>query len=743
MESILAELNEEQRKAVEHINGPSLIIAGAGSGKTRVLTTRIAYLVYKGIDPFNILALTFTNKAAKEMRHRIQSIIGPEAKNLWMGTFHSVFARILRVEATKIGYPSNFTIYDTDDSKNLLKNIIKEEELDPKLYKPGFVLNRISSAKNSFIKPKQYIENEEIMSEDYASGRPKLGELYIKYTQRCFKAGALDFDDLLLKTYELLNQFPDVVNKYQHFFKYILIDEFQDTNLVQYYIVKKLAASHRNLSVVGDDAQSIYSFRGANIKNILNFEKDYPEIQIFKLEQNYRSTKVIVNASDNIIKNNKYQLNKNLWTANDLGSKIKLIRATTENEEGYQIASAIAVEKLRNQLDYNDVVILYRTNAQSRAFEEALRRLSIPYRIVGGLSFYQRKEIKDLLAYFRFVINPQDEESLRRIINFPARGIGDTTFAKIRVWAEDNSISLWETLENIKSFPLSTRLQNAVESFVAIIKSFRIDIENKNAFEAAKDIAKNSGILRLLFDDKSIEGIGRYENLQTLLGAIQEFTEREDIEDKSLGVFLQDVALLTDADTSKDDEDKVTLMTVHSAKGLEFSLVFVVGLEENLFPSQLSLNSRDDIEEERRLFYVAITRAEKILYLSFANSRFKWGNLIFCEPSRFLDEIDPSYIEYGQVQEKVKEKRANVIAKSSVKPIKKTIASKPLPKNESFKAEDISGILIGMKVEHERFGIGTVAELDGDGPNKKAVIDFGVNGQKQILLRFAKMRIVR
>lgn len=747
MEDFLQVLNDEQRKAVMHTQGPSLVIAGAGSGKTRVLTTRIAYLISQGVDPFNILALTFTNKASREMRDRIQSMIGSEAKNIWMGTFHSVFAKILRVEAAKLGYPNNFTIYDTDDSKNLVKTIIKEENLDKKMYKPSYVYHRISSAKNSFMSPRKYLENEEIMSEDYANGRPKLGELYLKYVQRCYKAGAMDFDDLLLKTHELLEKFPDALNKYQHFFKHVLIDEFQDTNLVQYYIVKRISASHRNLTVVGDDAQSIYSFRGANIQNILHFERDYPELKVFKLEQNYRSTQNIVKASDNIIKNNRHQLPKNLWTSNPEGNKIKLLKADTENEEGQLVAQSIVAEKARYNLNNSDVAILYRTNAQSRAFEEALRRMGVAYRIYGGLSFYQRKEIKDILAYFRFVLNPADEEALRRIINYPARGIGDTSLAKIRVFAQESDASMWEVIQNIKQFAISSRIVNAVSDFAALIKSFQIDVQKYDAFEAASLIAKGSGIAKLLFEDRSIEGISRHENLQNLLSAIKEFTEREDLEDKSLGMFLQDVALLTDADQDTDDEDKVTLMTVHAAKGLEFSLVFVVGLEEELFPSQMSSNTRDDLEEERRLFYVAVTRAEKLLYLSYASSRFRWGQLIFSEPSRFLDEINPSFIDYGFISKPKPVTRPasnyQVKPKSSFKPINRKIVKKPTPPaNPNFVPDDTSSLKEGMIVTHERFGRGNVLDVSGEGSNKKASIKFDV-GVKQILLRFAKMKIIK
>ncbi len=745
MDKILAQLNDQQRLAVEHTEGPSLVIAGAGSGKTRVLTTRIAYLISKGLDPFNILALTFTNKASREMRERIESMVGSEAKNLWMGTFHSVFARILRVEADKIGYPRNFTIYDTDDAKSLIKRIIKEEELDPKVYKHSFVYNRISSAKNSLIKPREYLEDPEIQSEDISTGRPKLGEIYRLYVSRCFKSGALDFDDLLLKTYDLINDNPAVLNKYQHLFRYVLIDEFQDTNLVQYLIVKKLVASSRNLTVVGDDAQSIYSFRGANIKNILNFEKDYPELTVFKLEQNYRSTQNIVKASDNIIKKNKYQLPKNLWTSNPNGNKIFLLRADSENDEGNQVAGLIMDTKRKGQFSNEDFVILYRTNAQSRAFEEALRRLGLPYRIVGSLSFYQRKEIKDILAYFRYSLNTSDEESLRRIINYPARGIGNVTMDKLTVLAKENDTTIWDILCKIKNHGFSARIANKINEFTFMIKHFGIEIEEKNALEAAKTIAKQSGILQLLFEDKTVEGMARYDNLQTLFSAIQDFTEREDETEKNLGIFLQEISLLTDADTKNnknEDEERITLMTVHSAKGLEFPVVFVVGMEENLFPSQLSMNAREDIEEERRLFYVAVTRAKDKLYLSYATTRFRWGNLIFCEPSRFLDEIDSVYLDFTQVGKPANKEYSPRSKPFEPKVVVRKPMMKPVPKaNPDFVPEKIVLLNPGDKVEHERFGLGEVISTEGQGDNLKALILFKGFGKKNILLKFAKLRL--
>ena len=742
MNDLLSELNEQQRQAVENFDGPSLIIAGAGSGKTRVLTARIAFIVEQGIDPFRILALTFTNKAAKEMRIRIEKMVGKEARNIWMGTFHSVFARILRSEALKLGYPQNFSIYDTDDSKSLVRSIVNEAQLDVKLYKPSFVYNRISLSKNNFISPRQYLENEEIMSEDLASGRSKLGELYLKYTQRCFKAGAMDFDDLLLKTYELLENFPEALLKYQHHFNFVLIDEFQDTNMVQYQIVKKLSAAHRNLCVVGDDAQSIYSFRGATIKNILNFEKDYPELKIFKLEQNYRSTQTIVSASGNVIGKNKMQLHKNLWTSNQAGSKIRVIRSNSENDEGFLVAQSIANEKQGSSYTNSDFVILYRTNAQSRAFEESFRRFSIPYRIVGGLSFYQRKEIKDLLAYYRLVFNQKDEEALKRVINYPGRGIGDTTFAKMVVFASENNCTIWDIIANIGEFPVTARFREAINDFALLIKSFMVVAAQKDAYEAALYIAKETGILKLLYEDKSIEGISRYDNVQNMLSAVKEFTARQDIQDKSLMAFLQEVALLTDMDMSESGEDRVTMMTIHSAKGLEFPVVYVVGMEENLFPSQMSMGSREELEEERRLFYVALTRAREKAYLTYALSRYRWGSMIYCEPSRFLEEVGDGFVEFSEPEAKYKSFEPAKKEIPAYNYIKKKITSNFLA-SKDFEAGDTSKIQAGMMVEHEKFGFGNVMSVEGPDNNRKVTINFHQAGTKQILLRYAKMRIIK
>jgi DNA helicase II / ATP-dependent DNA helicase PcrA len=733
-------LNDPQRQAVLYTEGPAMIIAGAGSGKTRVLTYRIAHLISKGVDPFNILALTFTNKAAKEMRQRIEKVVGPEARNLWMGTFHSVFAKILRSEADKIGYPRSFTIYDTDDSKTLLRNIVKEMNLDEKLYKPGMVLGRISAAKNKLISVQQYLNDPLIRADDEAALRPKIGTIYQTYYNRCFKAGAMDFDDLLFNTNVLFKEHVDALNKYQHIFKYVMVDEYQDTNYSQYLITRKLAARNRNICVVGDDAQSIYAFRGADIQNILNFERDYPELEVFKLEQNYRSTKNIVHAANSVIKNNKAQLRKDVFSDNEEGPLIEVLKAQSDNEEGKLVANSIFEEKMNNHLSFNDFAILYRTNAQSRAMEEALRRLNIKYRIIGGLSFYQRKEIKDLIAYLRLTVNPNDEQALRRVINYPKRGIGDTTIAKLVVTAEETNHSIWEVASNATSM-LGGRVGMAIEDFAIKIRSFAVIAGKNDAFDAATYIAKHSGVVEDLYADKSIEGLARYENLQELLNGIKEFVDDPENEDKTLEAFLQNVALLSDADTkNQEDHEAVTLMTIHSAKGLEFRNVYIVGMEENLFPSQMMLNSRADLEEERRLFYVAITRAEKRLTLSYATSRYQWGNLRSCEKSRFVDEIDQKFISFmagegGSVFEKVLKRKSNLIQP----PVRKTVNSYTPPAD--FEPSDTSGLQEGMRVEHPKFGFGVVAKMDTQGNSPKAIISFDEAGEKTLLLSFAKLKI--
>ena len=755
----LAGLNPSQRAAVEQTEGPVMIVAGAGSGKTRVITYRVAHLIQKRVDPFNILVLTFTNKAAKEMRERIMKVVGSEAKNIWMGTFHSIFARILRVEAELIGYPKNFTIYDTDDTKSLLRAILKEMNLDDKLYNVNHVYGRISSAKNNLISPQEYNKNEALLAEDRENGRPQMGQIYMTYAQRCYRAGAMDFDDLLFKTNVLLNKYPETLYKYQHQFKYLMVDEYQDTNFSQYLIVKRLAAVNENICVVGDDAQSIYAFRGANIQNILNFQKDYPDVRVFKLEQNYRSTKTIVNAANSIIANNKNQLEKNVFSENEDGDKIKVARAFSDNEEGKIVAEAILQEKSLKSLNFKAFAILYRTNAQSRAMEEALRKLNIPYKLYGGTSFYQRKEIKDLIAYFRLTYNPNDEEALKRVINYPRRGIGDTTVEKIMVAADRNQYRLWDVVVNAQMF-LDGRSATSVSNFATMVQSFQAVGNNSNAFDTAMHIAQHSGILKDLYEDKSVEGLARYENIQELLNGIKEFSEREDIEQKSLDVFLQDVALLTNDDNDKDpNADTVSLMTIHASKGLEFPVVFIVGLEENLFPSQLSLNSRSELEEERRLFYVAVTRAEKKLHLSYATSRYRWGTLNNCEPSRFIDELNPSYLdidfnsrnssgpsEGGFKSERLawQTKEKDTFSKPKPKMVKTTsILPKAHVPTAGFAPSDTSNLQVGMEVEHERFGFGKVVNLEGIKNDTKATIFFKELGQKQLLLKFAKLRIVQ
>lgn len=814
--SYIDELNPAQREAVLASDGPVMIIAGAGSGKTRVLTYRIAHLIDKGVDPFNILSLTFTNKAAREMKERISKIVGhTNAKNIWMGTFHSIFAKILRYEAEKLGYPSNFTIYDTDDSKSVIKEILKQYNLDEKVYKPGLVLNRISDAKNKLISAAQYANNPITQAEDQSSNKPLLGQVFVAYQKRNFKAGAMDFDDLLYNTNVLLRDFPDVLLKYQNKFRYILVDEYQDTNFSQYVIIKQLAARFQNICVVGDDAQSIYAFRGANIQNILNFEKDYPDLKTFKLEQNYRSTKTIVGAANHIIANNKDQFKKNVFTENDHGEKIKVIRANTDNEEGQKVVNSIFETKMQNRAMNSDFAILYRTNAQSRAFEEALRRLNLPYKIYGGVSFYQRKEIKDALAYFRLTINNNDDESLRRIINYPARGIGQTTLDKITVAAAEHDTSMWTVISNLKDFNTSNGLSaglgiNAgiagkIGDFVTAIKSYSLLLPIKDAFDLANHILVNSGLVRELYADKTPEGVSRYENIQELLNGIKDFTEQQrtpqeeelnevikqtlpkdesdmfarqfDTGLKTLDEFMQEITLMTGTDEADEDDnqDKISLMTIHAAKGLEFPYVYVVGLEENLFPSQLSLNSRSDLEEERRLFYVAVTRAEKNATLSYALTRYRYGNILYCEPSRFIDEIDEKYIEFPESNDAPAfgddifggmRKQFNDTPKKEIKfnkgggtsnpaptpkpginfqPAKKLVSLSSRLSNSttnSSKPVDTEAnktLRPGDMVLHEKFGQGTISDIEGNWPESKATIKFANAGEKKLLLKFAKL----
>jgi len=757
----LESLNEPQREAVINTEGPSMIIAGAGSGKTRVLTYRIAHLIKaQNVDPFNILALTFTNKAAGEMRHRIESVIGAEARNIWMGTFHSVFARILRSEAGALGFPNNFTIYDTDDSKTLLRAIVKEKNLDDKLYKANVVYNRISGAKNRLISWQEYNNNPQYRSDDDQALRPEIGTIYKEYVQRCFKAGAMDFDDLLFYTNVLFRDHLDILNKYQHRFSHVLVDEFQDTNVSQYLITKKLSAVNQNICVVGDDAQSIYAFRGADIQNILNFEKDYPDLRVIKLEQNYRSTQMIVDAANSVISNNSAQLTKQVWTQNLEGERIELIRCASDNEEGKLVASSIFEEKMQNHLKNSDFAVLYRTNSQSRAIEEALRRINLKYKIVGGLSFYQRKEIKDMLAYMRFTINHNDEASLKRIINLPKRGIGDTTVNKLIVYANESQSSIWDVLQKSPEV-VGGRASAAIAEFVNMIKRFKIEVEKHDAFESASVIAKGSGLMRELYNDKTIEGLSRYENLQELLNAIKEFVESDEVklsgaddQDKSLAAFLQEVTLLTgvDEDNAKDggEQEAITLMTIHMAKGLEFKNIYVVGMEEDLFPSQMMLSSRADLEEERRLFYVAITRAQEKLFLSYALSRYRFGRLKSCEASRFIEEIDPRFIKKsskhgGGAREKSTANKVTYYAKNLVKSAKRAnrpASSVPVHQvSANFAPSDTSSLAAGMKVEHPKFGYGKVLSLESSGANRKAKVQFDNFGEKTLLLSFAKLKI--
>ena len=774
MNDYLDHLNVSQRKAVEHISGPLMVIAGAGSGKTRVLTYRIVHLLKKGVDPFNILSLTFTNKAAKEMKERIEKIVGLDAKNIWMGTFHSVFAKILRYEADKLGYPSNFTIYDTDDSKALLRRIIKEMNLDTDIYKVNIVQSRISSFKNNLITVKAYNNNAELKTQDDSAHRPQMGAIYERYVKECFKSGAMDFDDLLLKTNELLFRHPDVLHKYQHRFQYVLVDEYQDTNHSQYLIVKALAALNENICVVGDDAQSIYSFRGANIRNILNFKSDYSDVKLIKLEQNYRSTKNIVSAANSVISKNKDQLEKEVWTSNDLGDRIKVNRAMTDSDEAVIVASNILETKQTDQVTNNNFAILYRTNAQSRSMEEALRKRAVPYRIYGGLSFYQRKEIKDMMAYFRIASNPIDEEALRRIINYPKRGIGKSSIDRMTLAASEQEKTLWGIVENInfENTGLNAGSTAKVDNFAVLIKSFQVMLKEKDAFEVATYITKQSGMLREMQIDKTPEGISRYENLQELLNGINEFVNQEnekpdDQRNTSLAYYLEDIALLTDADKELDDDgDHVSLMTIHQSKGLEFPYVYIVGLEENLFPSQMSMTSRADLEEERRLFYVALTRAEKRATLSYALTRYRWGNLIDCEPSRFIEEIDDKYLDANFInvkpaikpinkQSNTRYYKTNVPSRFNKSSDKKELAiqrSKPTfvprnfkkinPNTNTRKYTDHS-YTEGMKVEHDRFGIGVICKLEGKGANKKISVNFTDVGEKTLLAKFAKLNILK
>lgn len=823
MQEYLKGLNDRQREAVLHMDGPLMIIAGAGSGKTKVLTTRIANLMANGVDSFRILALTFTNKAAKEMKERVEKILGNnEARNLYIGTFHSVFARILRSEAQRLGFPQSFTIYDTDDAKSVMKTVINELNLDDKHYKPSTIYNRISSAKNALVGPEEYANDHFLQQEDARTNRPAIAKIYDAYVKRCFKNGAMDFDDLLLKFYDLLRNYPDSLHKYQHKFRYILIDEYQDTNPAQYEIIKLLGAAHENVCVVGDDAQSIYSFRGATIENILQFQKDYGEVHVVKLEQNYRSTKHIIEVANQVIGNNKNQIPKALWTDNAKGEKIQVVRTMTDNDEGKFVADTIQEQKLRNHFFNKDFAILYRTNAQSRAFEEALRRMSIPYVIYGGISFYQRKEIKDYVAYLRVLINPKDEEALKRIINYPARGIGKTTVDKLILVANENNISMWDVLCQAAKFGFRSSTLEVIENFVLMIRSFASMLNEKNAYQVAVHIGKQTNIVREMFNDKSTEGVQRYENIQELLNSIKEWVDDQEnraqidmdgvlldteafndelnepkeapnlfteapkempkeraVQNATLAAYLQQITLLTDADNKDEHSDTVKMMTIHAAKGLEFSCVFAGGLEESLFPNAMSINSREELEEERRLFYVVITRAKQRLWISYANTRYKFGQVIQNEPSRFLDELPEEFLDrsyaggglrnqgsgYGERpasdrmrgwgnSDSQSEKRhtgpndqrhspKNTTGKPSYLPSRPT-PQKPVEHTPSpdFKPSDTSELKAGQKVEHQKFGYGEVLKMEGATHNPIATIKFNLNGEKKIMLNYAKLRII-
>ncbi|MCB0398681.1 MAG: UvrD-helicase domain-containing protein [Winogradskyella sp.] len=783
MEQYLSQLNDAQLAPTLQKDGPMIVIAGAGSGKTRVLTYRIAYLMSQGVDAFNILALTFTNKAAREMKGRIAAIVGDgEAKNLWMGTFHSVFAKILRFEGHHLGFPSNFTIYDTQDAQKLIGSIIKEMGLDKDIYKAKQVYSRISSYKNSLITVKAYFNNPELMEADAMARRPKMGEIYKEYVERCFKAGAMDFDDLLLRTNELLTRFPAVLAQYQDRFRYILVDEYQDTNHSQYLIVRALSDRFQNICVVGDDAQSIYAFRGANINNILNFQKDYDDVKVYRLEQNYRSTKMIVGAANSVIEHNKTKLDKIVWTANAIGEKVVVHRTMTDADEGRYVASTIWETKMNQQLQNSDFAVLYRTNAQSRAIEDALRKRDIPYRIYGGLSFYQRKEIKDVTAYLRLILNTSDEEALKRIINYPARGIGQTTIDRLVVAANATGKTIYDVMKDIDNvaIDINSGAKNKLKDFVALIESFKVMNQNANAFELAEHVAKTSGLIRELDKDGTPEGVTKLDNVQELLNGIRDFVEgQKEVADTtgSLAEFLEDIALATDLDGDKGDPNHVALMTIHLAKGLEFPHVFIVGMEEDLFPSAMSMNTRSELEEERRLFYVALTRAEKQAYLTYTISRYRWGKLIDAEPSRFIEEIDDEFVN---ITTPLKEQRFNPMLDASIfgdvsaersrsiEPNKVRFAKPKSPKfqkketrekPESFqistpkKLKSVSQsdgasnlfdnkLTVGNIVNHQRFGRGEVLKIEGAGGDLKAEIKFENGDTKKLLLRFAKLEII-
>lgn len=774
MEDYLKGLNESQFEAVTTLNGPLMVLAGAGSGKTRVLTMRIAHLITNGVDPFNILALTFTNKAAKEMKERIAKVVGQSnARSLWMGTFHSVFARILRNEAHYLGYPSNFTIYDQQDALNVIRKVLKDMNIDADLYKPKKVQSRISTYKNNLITVKAYYNNPELMEADEKANMKFIGQIYQRYVEQCYKNGSMDFDDLLLKTNELLTRFPEVLAKYQDRFRYILVDEYQDTNHSQYLIVKALASKFENICVVGDDAQSIYSFRGANIYNILNFKKDYPDAITVSLEQNYRSTQNIVNAANVVISKNLQQFKKNVFSENEEGEKIKIYRSLSDADEANFVAGNIWETRNREQRKYNDFAILYRTNSQTRAFEDALRRKNIPYKVYGGLSFYQRKEVKDLIAYLRLLVNENDSEALMRIINYPVRGIGETTQNKLIVFADAHNISVSNVLANLTNYApqlgLNNGILNKLNDFWSMIRAFQVLLKTETAYNVAMEVAKRSGLIKFLKDDQTPEGISRVENVQELMNSMQGFIEEQmqlEDGDPSLPNFLENIALSADTQNKESDEEMVSLMTIHLSKGLEFPVVHLVGLEENLFPSFMSSSTREELEEERRLFYVALTRAEKQAFFSYAVSRFQWGKITDAEPSRFLSEIDDEYIEFlnpaiekrfinntgiksnifdehpSEMRSFRKVEKKTIERGENAKPIAEPRKLKPVSTAKIINPSGASSqdIEVGDKVRHDRFGIGEVTFLDGTDPqNIKAKVIFQHEGEKNLILKYAKL----
>ncbi len=766
MEDYLSQLNESQREAVLYTDGPELVIAGAGSGKTRVLTYKIAYLLQQGLPPQSILALTFTNKAAREMKERIATLTETDkARRLWMGTFHSIFSRILRTESDRLGYPSNFTIYDSTDSKSLIKSIIKEMGLDDKTYRPGMIQARISNAKNALVTSKAYEQNKDLVEADMHARIPLLRDIYKRYQSRSFQAGAMDFDDLLLQTNILFRDHPDVLDKYRRFFQYILVDEYQDTNFAQHLIVQRLAEPHGHICVVGDDAQSIYSFRGANIDNVLKLKDIYPNLKIFKLEQNYRSTQNIVNAANSLIHKNKGQIHKTVFSEKDTGAKVRLNSSYSDYEEAYIVSSLISDMRMgKDHYSYSDFAVLYRTNAQSRTLEEALRKRNIPYKIYGGLSFYQRKEIKDVIAYLRLIVNPHDEEAFKRIINYPSRGIGNTTVGKLIATASENDVSLWTVLHDPVAYalPVNKGTLAKLNDFKAMIEGFIEENEKLPADEMTTIVVKKSGIVGTLFQDRSVEGISKQENLEELLKGINEYIDirrEEGSEQVSLADFLSEVSLLTDQDNDKDENtNKVTLMTVHAAKGLEFKNVFVVGMEEDLFPSAMSRDNYRAIEEERRLFYVAITRAEENCILTYAKSRFRNGKSNLCSPSRFLKDIDPVFLDIAgdaSLSDSFASERETYQRPAFASPFQQPRAVEPPAGNltpidkvpatsttASLPPSDLSGLQVGVKVQHDRFGIGEVTAIEGEGGNTKAIVQFTNFGQKQLLLKFARLTIL-